>query len=192
MLDPRQEALLAQIRGRGGNPYARISMQDRAAAGGMPVPAQPSPPPFGPQPPAPAAMAPPAGPTQVKVAGAQGVGAPPPGSGGPQMPPAPPQGPPSPPPAPAAGILESMDDKTAAMFMGLGDKERQMKFAEMLRDQGPASGTHVNQGRTFVAASPIEHGVRAYGMFKGRRDGDRIGREQTEGRMGILNLLRGR
>lgn len=197
MLTPEQEMRLAAMRGR-GNPNQRIPMQQRASMGGMPMPESPMPSATPVAQSAPVAPAGPVNPQQVRVAGASPMGSPKPQAPGvagppmtPQGPPMPPQGPPSP-SRPAPGVFDSLDDETAQSLMGLGDKERQMKYAEMLRDQDAPLGMHVNQGRTYVAGNPLAHAASAYGKFKGKRDADRIGGEQTEGRMKILDLLRGR
>lgn len=108
-------------------------------------------------------------------------------------PPAPAQGPPEPPPAPVAGspsTLDQISPEMAQQLMSLGDKERQLALAEKMRDQEGGKGRTVSNGRIYVAGSPLDAGITAYQKFKGKRDADRIGEEQTAGRMSILDLLR--
>lgn len=89
-----------------------------------------------------------------------------------------------------SGVFAGMDDMDADKYAEMGDLKRQMTQAEALRDTGDAEGKHINQGRTFVAASPLEHisvGVR---RWKGAKDAKKIGGKQTEGRRSFIDLLR--
>lgn len=108
------------------------------------------------------------------------------GGGGPQAP----QAGAAPPPRP--GIFEGMSDEDADRYAGMGDLERQMGVAEGLRTTEDAKGYSVNQGRTFVAANPLEHLVVGLKRRKGKKETDRLGGEQTKGRRSIIDLLRNR
>lgn len=133
----------------------------------------------------------------------------------PQGPPpmATPQGPPQGPPEPAQGppqsqnmmagggagtdiptAFDNMSPQVAQSLMGLGDKDRQMKYAEKLRDRGPLEGTKFKNsvgGETFVGSGPGAFALRAYENFRNKKNIDKLGKEQTQGRMNILDLLRG-
>jgi len=95
--------------------------------------------------------------------------------------------------APQAGqgsIYDNMSDEDIAKFGGMGDLKRQQAQAQEMRKTKTAEGQYVNQGRTFVAASPLEHLVVGAKRFKGARDSKKIGGKQTEGRVSIIDLLR--
>jgi hypothetical protein len=120
-----------------------------------------------------------------------------------QAPGGPPQGPPDPQQGPpqsqnqlatgGAGTDVSpygmLDDKSAMALMSLGDKDRQLKLAERLRDQDSVKGNTVRN--QFVADVPGA-AIQAYQRFRGAKDAKRLGNEQTAGRMQILDLLRGK
>ena len=90
------------------------------------------------------------------------------------------------------GVWEGMTDEEAQRYAGMGDLRRQMAQAEALRDTEALKGRYVNQGRTFVADHPLAHIVRGARIYKGQKDVKRIGKEQTEGRRAIIDLLRRR
>lgn len=157
----------------------------------------------------PAAVPPPAAPVNPALLGqlrnGGGPGAPPQGVAPPAGPPAgaggqgtvgppdPMQGPPDPtPPAPppSPDLLDQVTPEMAQELMSLGDKERQLALAEKMRDQDTARGRSVNQGRTYVAASPLEHAATAYQMYRGGKEAKKIGEESTASRVKILDLLR--
>lgn len=93
---------------------------------------------------------------------------------------------------PAPSIYDNMSDEQLQQMAGMGDLDRQMELAESMRDQDPLKGRYVNQGRTYVGDSPIAHAVRGYGIYKGKKDAERIGGEQTQGRRTFIDLLRDR
>jgi hypothetical protein len=92
----------------------------------------------------------------------------------------------------APGVFESMTDEDSAMYAGMGDLSKQRGAAEAMRDTEDARGQYVNQGRTFVAASPLEHLVVGAKRYKGKKDVKGIGEKQTKGRKSLIDLLRRR
>lgn len=88
------------------------------------------------------------------------------------------------------GVFEGMTDQQADQFAGMGDLDRQMQVAEGLRGTADAEGQTVNNGRTFVAANPLEHAVVGAKRWKGAKDAKRLGGEQTKGRRSFVDLLR--
>ncbi len=97
--------------------------------------------------------------------------------------------------APQAGardIYEDLSDDQLGQLSGMGDLDRQMAQAEAMRDTAALEGRYVNQGRTYVADSPLAHAVRGAKIFKGQKGAKRIGGEQTEGRRTVIDLLRNR
>jgi hypothetical protein len=72
----------------------------------------------------------------------------------------------------------------------MGELKKQRERAEELRDTEDAAGRYLNQGRTFVAAHPLEHLSVGLRRMKGKKKADKIGGKQTEGRRGIIDLLR--
>lgn len=92
--------------------------------------------------------------------------------------------------AATTGVFAGMSDVDAQQYAGMGELRVQKDRAEAMRDTEDAAGRYLNQGRTFVAASPLEHlsvGIRRY---KGRKESKKIGEKQTAGRKGIIDLLR--
>jgi hypothetical protein len=90
------------------------------------------------------------------------------------------------------GVFEGMTDEDADIYAGMGDLGRQRKQAEAMRDTKALEGFLVNNGRTYVADSPVAHIVRGAKIHKGKKDTDRIGGEQTTGRRSFIDLLRKR
>lgn len=90
------------------------------------------------------------------------------------------------------GIFENMTDEQADKYAGMGDLKKQKEQAEAMRDTEALQGYLINNGRTYVADSPIAHIVRGAKIYKGKKDSDRIGGEQTEGRRSFIDLLRKR
>jgi len=90
------------------------------------------------------------------------------------------------------GIFENMTDEQADRYAGMGDLKKQRETAEAMRDTEALEGFLINQGRTYVADSPVAHIVRGAKIYKGKKDTDRIGGEQTEGRRSFIDLLRKR
>jgi len=112
-----------------------------------------------------------------------------------------PMGPPAPgaqmgPPQPGAGtaastgVFAGMSDEDAQQYAGMGELRVQKDRAEALRDTEDAKGRYLNQGRTFVAASPLEHLSVGLRRYKGKKKSREIGEKQTEGRKSIIDLLR--
>lgn len=124
-----------------------------------------------------------------KGLGAQGAPATPPAAS--VGPPEPTQVPPEPPSAGSKSMLETTDPAVLQQILGLGDLERQLAFAEKMRDQENPSGRYVSNGRIYVAGSPLEHGVAAFQKFRGKRQADQIGKDQIAGRSRILDILKG-
>jgi len=105
----------------------------------------------------------------------------------------------SPPSAPQAGaapqagsgsIYDGMTDEQVGEFGAMGDLRRQQAQAQEMRGTKDAKGKYLNQGRTYVAASPLEHLVVGAKRFKGQRDAKKIGAKQTKGRTSMIDLLR--
>lgn len=97
--------------------------------------------------------------------------------------------------APQAGarsIYEDLTEEQLGEIAGMGDLDRQLAMAEQLRDTPALEGRYINQGRTYVADSPIAHAVRGARIHVGRKRAKRIGEEQTAGRRTIIDLLRNR
>jgi len=90
------------------------------------------------------------------------------------------------------GIFAGMTDEDADVYAGMGDLGRQRKQAEAMRDTEALEGFLVNQGRTYVADSPIAHIVRGARIYKGTKETKKIGKKQTEGRRSFIDLLRKR
>jgi hypothetical protein len=90
------------------------------------------------------------------------------------------------------GIFDNMTDEQADKYAGMGDLKKQYGQAEAMRDTEALEGFLVNQGRTYVADSPIAHIVRGAKIYKGAKDVKKIGKEQTEGRRSFIDLLRQR
>jgi hypothetical protein len=90
------------------------------------------------------------------------------------------------------GIFEGMTDEAADKYAGMGDLKKQREQAEAMRDTEALQGFLVNQGRTYVADSPIAHIVRGAKIYKGTKDVKKIGGKQTEGRRSFIDLLRKR
>jgi hypothetical protein len=88
------------------------------------------------------------------------------------------------------GVFASMNDEQAQMYAGMGELRKQRERAEGLYETEDAAGRYLNQGRTFVAAHPLEHLSVGLRRMKGKKDVDKIGGKQTEGRRGIIDLLR--
>jgi hypothetical protein len=88
------------------------------------------------------------------------------------------------------GVFESMNDEDSQMYAGMGELRAQKEAAQAMRDTGDAEGKYVNQGRTFVAASPLEHLVVGAKRYKGKKDVKDIGGKQTKGRKSLIDLLR--
>lgn len=111
-------------------------------------------------------------------------------AGPPQGPPEPVAGPPEPPPS--GSLLDDLDPAIVEQLMQLSDKDRQLAFAESQRDMGAPRGFHLpsSTGGMFVMANPLEHAANAFARFRGKREADRIGQEQVEGRKRILDILR--
>jgi len=104
-------------------------------------------------------------------------------------------GTPQPGQAPQAGarsIYEDLSEGQLGQIAGMGDLDRQMAQAEAMRDTAALEGRYVNQGRTYVADSPLAHAVRGAKIFKGAKGAKRIGEEQTAGRRTVIDLLRNR
>lgn len=95
-------------------------------------------------------------------------------------------------PQAGGGVFESMTDEDAQMYAGMGDLVKQRGAAEAMRDTVDAEGRYVNQGRTFVAANPLEHLVVGLKRRKGKKDVQGIGEKQTKGRRSLIDLLRRR
>jgi hypothetical protein len=89
-------------------------------------------------------------------------------------------------------IYDELSDEDLKKFGAMGDLERQLAQAEAMRTTDPLKGRYVNQGRTYVADSPLAHIVRGAQIYKGTKDVGRIGGEQTAGRQTIIDLLRNR
>jgi hypothetical protein len=78
-------------------------------------------------------------------------------------------------------------------IMGLGELRDKKAYAQQLRDMKMPEGRYVRRG-IYVGASPLEHLATGIRKFKGKRDADRIGKEQTAARekyASITDLLRG-
>jgi hypothetical protein len=90
------------------------------------------------------------------------------------------------------GIFENMTDEAADKYAGMGDLGRQRKQAEAMRDTEALEGFLVNNGRTYVADSPVAHIVRGAKIYKGTKDTKKLGKEQTKGRRSFIDLLRKR
>jgi len=106
-----------------------------------------------------------------------------------------PMGPPAPAQAGAGtaastGVFASMSDEDAQKYAGMGELKKQAERAEDLRDTEDAKGRYLNQGRTFVAASPLEHLSVGLRRYKGKKKVEDIGGKQTEGRKSLIDLLR--
>jgi len=108
-----------------------------------------------------------------------------------------PMGPPQPgPPQPAQagegrqGVFAGMSEEDAQKYAGMGELRKQRERAEALRDTEDAKGRYLNQGRTFVAASPLEHLSVGLRRYKGKKKSDVIGEKQTAGRKSLIDLLR--
>lgn len=91
---------------------------------------------------------------------------------------------------PSVGVFGSMSDADADMYAGMGELRKQKEQAEAMRDTSDAEGKYVNQGRTFVAASPLEHLVVGAKRYKGKKDVKELGGKQTKGRRSLIDLLR--
>lgn len=89
-------------------------------------------------------------------------------------------------------VFADMTDEQADKYAGMGDLRKQKEQAEAMRDTEALEGYLINNGRTYVADSPIAHVVRGAKIYKGKKDSDRIGGEQTEGRRSFIDLLRKR
>ncbi len=115
------------------------------------------------------------------------------GSGSPptEGPPVPTEGPPEPPSAGSSSMLEQTDPAILQQILSLGDVDRQMALAEAMRDRESPEGRYVSNGRMYVAGSPLEHAATAFGKFRGKRQADKLGKEQIAGRMRILDILKG-
>jgi hypothetical protein len=88
-----------------------------------------------------------------------------------------------------------MSPEMAQSLMSLGGKDRQMKYAEKLRDRDPLKGTSFKNsvgGETFVGSGPGAFALRGYENFRNRKDIAKLDKDQTQGRVGILDLLRGK
>jgi len=102
------------------------------------------------------------------------------------------------PPAPQAGagtaastgVFAGMSDEDAQKYAGMGELRLQKERAEELRDTEDAAGRYLNQGRTFVAANPLEHLSVGLRRMEGKKRSRAIGEKQTEGRRSIIDLLR--
>ncbi len=90
------------------------------------------------------------------------------------------------------GVFENMTDLEADKYAGMGDLRKQYDQAEAMRDTDALQGFLINNGRTYVADSPVAHIVRGAKIYKGTKDVKRIGGEQTEGRRSFIDLLRKR
>jgi len=106
-----------------------------------------------------------------------------------------PMGPPQPAQAGAGtaastGVFADMSEEDAQKYAGMGELRKQRERAEALRDTEDAKGRYLNQGRTFVAASPLEHLSVGLRRYKGKKKSDVIGGKQTEGRKSLIDLLR--
>lgn len=93
-------------------------------------------------------------------------------------------------PPPSSGVFAGMSDEDADMYAGMGDLKHQRDRAQAMRDTEDAKGRYVNQGRTFVAASPLEHLAVGAKRWKGKRDEKKVGEGQTKGRRSLIDLLR--
>jgi len=93
-------------------------------------------------------------------------------------------------PPPSSGVFAGLSDEEAQKYAAMGDLKHQRDRAQAMRDTDDAKGRYVNQGRTFVAASPLEHLVVGAKRWKGKKDEKKVGGKQTEGRRGIIDLLR--
>ncbi len=90
----------------------------------------------------------------------------------------------------SVGVFAGMDDEDADMYAGMGELKQQREYADAMRNTDDAEGRYVNQGRTFVAASPLEHLVVGAKRMKGKKDSNKIGGKQTKGRRSLIDLLR--
>ena len=88
------------------------------------------------------------------------------------------------------GVFAGMSDADARQYAGMGELRVQKDRAESLRDTEDAKGRYLNQGRTFVAASPLEHLSVGLRRYKGKKKSREIGEKQTAGRKSIIDLLR--
>lgn len=176
-VDPKTMMLMAQLL-RQQNPPPTVMSQ------GMPPPAAP---PL--QPTAPAMSVPKPPPPVL----AQGPNTVPQGIQGPPQ--GPPPGEPMSPNRDAPSPFDNMSPEMAQSLMSLGGKDRQMKYAEKLRDRDPLQGTKFRNsvgGETFVGSGPAAFALRAYENFRGKKDIAKLDKDQTQGRMDILDLLRGK
>lgn len=90
----------------------------------------------------------------------------------------------------STGVFAGMSDEDAEKYAGMGELRKQRERAEALRDTEDAEGRYLNQGRTFVAASPLEHLSVGLRRYKGKKKSDVIGEKQTAGRKSLIDLLR--
>jgi len=67
-----------------------------------------------------------------------------------------------------------------------------MQYAERMRDLANPEGRYVSSGRVYTAASPLEHLGVGYARYKGRKEADRLGKEQTAAKRSIIDALRGK
>lgn len=90
----------------------------------------------------------------------------------------------------STGVFADMSEEDAEKYAGMGELRKQRERAEALRDTEDAKGRYLSQGRMFVAASPLEHLSVGLRRRKGKKESEKIGGKQTEGRKSLIDLLR--
>lgn len=96
------------------------------------------------------------------------------------------------PSSPAMPESPSIFDNPEAVnaVLSMGDRNRQMEYAEGLRSMETPGGRYVSNGRVYVASNPLEHIAKGVGAYKGTKDIKRLEGEQTDAKKAIIDALR--
>ena len=74
--------------------------------------------------------------------------------------------------------------------LGMGGRNREMQYAEGMRNMDTPQGRYVSNGRVYVASNPLEHAAKVYGAYKGNKMIKGLEEEQMEAKKAIIEALR--
>lgn len=95
---------------------------------------------------------------------------------------------PTPPSPPSLSILDNPE--AVESVLGMGENNRQMRYAEAMRDQAMPEGRYVSNGRLYVAGSPFEHLGVGYAKYKAGKRANQLGEKNMDAKRAIIEALR--
>lgn len=96
------------------------------------------------------------------------------------------------PSSPAMPESPSIFDNPDAVdaVLGMGDRNRQMEYANQMRNMETPQGRYVSGGRVYTAANPLEHIAKGVGAYKGNKEMKRLEGEQKDAKKALIDALR--